>query len=153
MAVLPKAPAGNPYDLEVRPSTEVALAGVRPVDHTQEQTWDPGHAETGRSTAAGSLLRVSRPKCTRYWQGAHVCEVLGHVSEYASRQLAIVVGTSKYFTFRDYDTTLVGMYVIRYSASRVPTLAGCVCFRADFGRLQPCASQQGGTDGARHQPQ
>jgi hypothetical protein len=34
---------------------------------------------------------------------------LGRVSEYSSRQLAIVVGTSKYFTFQDYDTTLVGM--------------------------------------------
>jgi hypothetical protein len=34
---------------------------------------------------------------------------LGRVSEYSSRQLAIVVGTSKYFTLQDYDTTLVGM--------------------------------------------
>ena len=36
---------------------------------------------------------------------------------------------------------------------RVPTSVGCVCFRADLGRLQLCSLQQGGTDGARHRPQ
>ncbi len=67
------------------------------------------------------------------------------------------MGTTKKFTFQDDDTSyypglMRGRYlfntqqaVTRYYlvTSRVPTLVGCVCFkfRADFGRLQPCASQ------------
>ena len=43
----PKAPAGNPdYDLEVSPTTEVALAGMRPVDRAQEQKWGTQRGDT-----------------------------------------------------------------------------------------------------------
>ena len=43
----PKAPAGNPYyDLEVSPATEVALAGMRPVDRAQEQKWGTQRGDT-----------------------------------------------------------------------------------------------------------
>ena len=38
---------GNPYyDLEVSPTTEVALAGMRPVDRAQEQKWGTQRGDT-----------------------------------------------------------------------------------------------------------
>ena len=64
----PKAPAGNPYyDLEVSPTTEVALAGMRPVDRAQEQKWGTqrGDTEAGldrRAPSHGRVLTPSRPK-------------------------------------------------------------------------------------------
>ena len=65
----PKAPAGNPYyDLEVSPTTEVALAGMRPVDRAQEQKWGTQRGDT----EAGLDRRAPSP----YSESAEVHTVL-----------------------------------------------------------------------------
>jgi hypothetical protein len=53
-------------------------------------------------------------------------------------------------------TSPVPFFPLGWPAQRAPCTyisVGCVCFRADLGRLQLCSLQQGGTDGARHRQQ